>query len=208
MSTSGIINIALAVAVVALAVALLLSRGKNETPSQTDKPASGEWQKITPAEMEENPFSIFRESMALSVGSAENMNSMTIGWGGLGILWRKPVVTVYVEQRRFTKHLMDENEYFTVTAFENEEQYRKALQYLGTASGRDEDKMVGSGLTVKFTDNGAPYFDEGRVVIECRKIYESEFSPAGFGDIPTQVYSNRPLHTEYVGEIVNVWVKN
>lgn len=207
MNSSNIINIVLAVAVAALAVALLC-KGNRQKDSVSELSSSVEWQKITPAEMQENPFSIFREAMALSVGDAENMNSMTIGWGGLGILWRKPVVTVYVEQRRFTKHLMDENEYFTITGFENEELYRKALQYLGTISGRDEDKMKGSGLSVKFTDNGAPYFDEGRIVIECRKIYESEFNPAGFGDIPTQVYSDRPLHTEYIGEIVNIWVKN
>ena len=164
-----------------------------------------EWRKIDPKEIRDNPIDLMRSAMALTVGTEDKMNSMTIGWGGLGVLWQKPVVTVYVEKRRYTHQFMEDNEYFTVEAFSRD--YDKVLKYLGTVSGRDEDKIKGSGLTVRFTDNGTPAFEEGRLIIECRKIYGSPFNPDGFGDVPKKVYSDRPLHSVYVGEIVNAWIK-
>lgn len=169
------------------------------------EPAAKTWRQIEPWQLRDNPVNLFEDAMALTVGTGDSINSMTIGWGGLGVLWRKPVVTVYVEERRFTKHLMDQNDYFTIEAFSDD--YAHVLQYLGTASGRDEDKIKGSGLTLKLTPLGTPAFEEGRLIIECRKIYEAPFQPNGFGDVPQQVYSNRPLHTVYIGEIVHVWTK-
>ena len=166
-----------------------------------------EWQKVDPAELRINPFTLFTDAMALTVGTKDKMNSMTIGWGGLGVLWGKdrPVVTVYVEKRRYTHQFMEDNDYFTVEAFDRD--YDKALQYLGTVSGRDEDKIKGSGLTLKMTDLGTPAFEEGNLILECRKIYGAPFNPDGFGDVPKEVYSDRPLHSIYIGEIVNAYIK-
>lgn len=167
-----------------------------------------EWRKVAPAELRVNPFTVFTDAMALTVGTKDKMNSMTIGWGGLGILWGKdrPVVTVYVEKRRYTHQFMEENEYFTIEAFDKD--YDSALKYLGTVSGRDEDKIKGCGLTLKMTDLGTPAFEEGKLILECRKIYGAPFDPAGFGDVPKDVYKDRPLHSIYIGEIVNAYVKN
>jgi nitroreductase/flavin reductase (DIM6/NTAB) family NADH-FMN oxidoreductase RutF len=166
-----------------------------------------EWKQMDVKRFRENPFNFFSNALALTVGTKEKMNSMTIGWGGLGVLWgrERPVVTVYVEKRRYTHSFMEENEYFTVEAFGPEQQ--KVLEYLGHVSGRDEDKIKGSGLTVKFTDLGTPMFDEGRLVLECKKLYGAPFNPEGFGELAKEEYSKRPLHSVYIGEIVNAWIK-
>jgi nitroreductase/flavin reductase (DIM6/NTAB) family NADH-FMN oxidoreductase RutF len=166
-----------------------------------------EWKQMDVKRFRENPFDFFSNALALTVGTKEKMNSMTIGWGGLGVLWgrERPVVTVYVEKRRYTHSFMEENEYFTVEAFGPEQQ--KVLEYLGHVSGRDEDKIKGSGLTVKFTDLGTPMFDEGRLVLECKKLYGAPFNPEGFGELAKEEYSKRPLHSVYIGEIVNAWIK-
>jgi flavin reductase (DIM6/NTAB) family NADH-FMN oxidoreductase RutF len=166
-----------------------------------------EWKPMDVKRFRENPFDFFSNALALTVGTKEKMNSMTIGWGGLGVLWghERPVVTVYVEKRRYTHSFMEENEYFTVEAFGPEQQ--KVLEYLGHVSGRDEDKIKGSGLTVKFTDLGTPMFDEGRLVLECKKLYGAPFNPEGFGELAKEEYSKRPLHSVYIGEIVNAWIK-
>ncbi len=173
----------------------------------TVTPKPKEWQRIDPTELHENPFTLFNDALALSVGNKEKMNAMTIGWGGLGVLWGmgRPVITVYVGEGRYTHNFMEENDYFTVTAFTHE--YDKVLDYLGTVSGRDEDKMKGSGLTVKFTELGNPTFDEGRLILECKKLYGAPFNPAGFGELAKKQYSDRPLHSIYIGEIVNMWIK-
>ncbi|MCD8318510.1 MAG: nitroreductase family protein, partial [Paraprevotella sp.] len=165
------------------------------------------WKKIDPHDLQENPFSFFSNVLALSVGNKEKMNVMTIGWGGLGVLWGKdrPVITVYVEKRRYTHEFMENNDYFVVTAFTKE--YDPVLHYFGTVSGRDEDKVKKSKLTLKFTALGNPMFDEGRLVLECKKLYGAPFNPAGFGELAKEEYSHRPLHSVYIGEIVNAWVK-
>ena len=67
--------------------------------------------------------------------------------------------------------------------------------------------MKGSGLTVEFTELGNPIFEEGRLVLECKKLYGAPFDPNGFGDVAKKEYSNRPLHSVYIGEIVNAWIK-
>lgn len=170
-------------------------------------PEVKEWKEIVPKELRENPFDLFSHALALNVGNKDKMNSMTIGWGGLGVLWgrERPVITVYVEKRRYTHSFMEENEYFTVEAFDKD--YDSVLKYLGTVSGRDEDKVKGSGLTVRFTELGNPLFEEGRLVLECKKLYGAPFNPEGFGELARQEYSNRPLHSIYIGEIVNAWIK-
>lgn len=172
------------------------------------QPTAPQWRKVDPLELRVSPFSLFTDAMALTAGQGgQGANSMAIGWGGLGILWgKRPVVTVYVEQRRHTLSVMNQNDYFTVEAFP--EQYRDVLwNYLGKVSGRDEDKIKGSGLTLRLTELGTPAFEEGRLILECRKIYAAPFNPDGFGDVPREVYANRPLHTVFIGEIVNAWVK-
>lgn len=173
------------------------------TPSS---PTANKWEKVTPQSLKENPFTLFKDEwMLLAAGKKGNMNAMTIGWGNLGTLWGSPVVTVYVEKSRYTHSFMERNEYFTVTAFP--EQHREALKYMGTHSGRDGDKIKAAKLTTEFTDLGNPIFEEGRLVIECKKIYGAPFDPTGFGEKGKEVYKNRQLHSVYVGEIVNVWIK-
>ena len=41
------------------------------------------------------------------------VNTMTIGWGTLGIEWRKPIFIAFVRENRFTRFQLDENGEFT-----------------------------------------------------------------------------------------------
>lgn len=180
--------------------------GVNPAVDKDSKTASATWEKIDIIkEWRENPFDFFTNALALASGKQGDMNVMTIGWGGLGVLWgwKRPVVTVYVREDRYTYNYMEKNDYFTVTAFTPD--YEKTLKYLGSTSGRDEDKVKGSGLTVKFTDLGNPVFEEGRLVLECKKLYGAPFNPEGFGEFAKKEYSTHALHDIYIGEIVNAW---
>lgn len=145
--------------------------------------------------------------MALATGREGDMNAMTIAWGGLGELWKRPVVTVYVSSSRYTHGFMERNPYFTVTAFP--ESKRDALTYLGTHSGRDDpDKVAHAGLTAEYTDLGNPIFKEGDLAIECRTIYRAPFHYDSIAPDVRKFYDNGTgIHTMYVGEIVNVWKK-
>lgn len=191
---------------IALAAILIVAMGSR---AMGQSMADQGWQKIDAKDIADNPVTLFGKTwMALAAGGPEAMNAMTIGWGGLGTLWglNNAAVTVYVEKTRYTHEYMDNNEYFTLTAFP--EDCRDALLYLGSHSGRDEDKIAKSGLTAIFTENGNPAFAEGRLVLECRKIYHAPFDPEGMGERVKKTYSgDRPVHTIFIGEVVNVWVK-
>lgn len=166
------------------------------------------WQEITPREIEGNPVKMFGDEwFELAAGKEGDMNLMTIAWGNLGELWNKPVVTVYVSTSRYTYEFMEKNDYFTITHFPAA--LREKLQYLGTASGRDEDKVKGSGLTVEFTSLGNPIFAEADLAIECKKIYAEQFKADLMPLEQREWYTERGLgiHVAYVGEIVNVWKK-
>lgn len=216
MNKSQILNCVLLVIVAALAVYIVLSNrsqvGALQTAAvQTDSAAaSGSWKEIKPEELK-NPVTLFSADwMALAAGKKGDMNAMTVGWGTLGVLWSKPVVTVYVRETRYTNELMKRNEYFTLTAFP--ENRRSALEYIGSHSGRNEkDKLQKAGLTPEFTALGNPLFKEANLALECRIIYKETLKKDLILSQEAKACcyegDEKAMHVMYVGEIVHVWKK-
>lgn len=156
----------------------------------------------------ENGFNWFRHALLLAAGNEQQSNAMTIGWGGIGTLWRKTAVTVYVAEKRYTKQFMDNAQYFTVMAFTDRKE--EILEYMGTKSGRDGDKAKALNLHTAYTQNGTPYYIEADMVIECRTMYAAPFDPQYFRDeVPRNMYAHFPagFHTMYIGEVVGAWKK-
>lgn len=154
-----------------------------------------------------NPFhKIGKEWMLITAGDETKANTMTASWGGLGVMWGKNVVFIVVRQTRYTKQFIDAGDTFSLTFLD--ENYRSALNYLGTASGRDEDKIAKAGLTLQF-DNHTPYFSEGNLVLTCKKLSATPITPEQFLDdtIEEKWYKDGNLHTLYIGEITNVLSK-
>ena len=121
----------------------------------------------------ENGFQWFHDAELLAAGDKEKSNAMTIGWGGIGTLWGRTALTVYVAEKRYTKEFMDKAEYFTVMAFDVKDS--KVLNYMGTKSGRDGDKAQALGLHTAYTANGTPYYTEATMVIACKIMYAAPF---------------------------------
>ena len=168
----------------------------------------GTWQEIAPTEIELNPIRMIDQDwLEVSAGKKGNMNLMTISWGSIGELWGKPVFIVYVSTSRYTHRFMEENDYFTVTHFPAS--MKDKLSYLGTVSGRDEDKVAGAGLTVEFTDLGNPIYAEADLAIECKKLYGQQFDADLLPAEQREWYerSGLGIHYMYIGEIVHVWKK-
>ncbi len=136
--------------------------------------------------------------------AAGKYNSMTVGWGSLGVMWGKPFAQIVVRPSRYTLEFIGRHETFTLCAFPAK--YRDALMHLGTKSGRDEDKIAAAGLTPEAsTCVAAPSFAEAELAIECRKIYWDNFKPANFLD--PDIGKNYPLkdyHRVFYGEILAV----
>ncbi|HEX7410914.1 MAG TPA: flavin reductase [Bacteroidales bacterium] len=158
---------------------------------------------ISPTLITDNPFQLIdKEWMLITAGKLESFNTMTASWGGFGILWNKPVVFCFVRPVRYTYQFMEKSDFFTATFFDRK--YRKALDFCGANSGRDMDKMAATGLKPLASPNGSVYFEQARLVLECRKLYFSDIDPEHFL-VPAinKNYPNADYHRMYIGEIVS-----
>ena len=159
-----------------------------------------------PKDFGENAFSYFTGAPILIAGDKAASNAMTIGWGAMGNVWsQEPAVTVYVKETRFTHEFMEKSTRFCVMGFDDP----KIADYMGSHSGRDGDKAKALGLTIAYTPNGTPYYQEATLVIECETMYGAPFQPSGFrSDAPRRFYQRSPgLHSMYIGRVVGAWRK-
>lgn len=166
---------------------------------------------ITVSELNINPITeISKGWMLLTAGTeAEGFNTMTCSWGHIGSIWGHgggaATAICYVRPQRYTKEFVDREPLYTLSFFP--EGYKKQLAYLGSHSGRDEDKVAKVGLTPVFGE-GFPYFAEAKLVLVCRKLYRAPMVEEGFLDktVLEDNYPQRDLHTMYIGEIVKILV--
>lgn len=152
-----------------------------------------------------NPVNQFDKKWALvTAGDASGVNTMTISWGAVGELWGKSVTFTFIRPQRYTKQFIDRQQTYSVCFFD--EAYREELSYLGRVSGKDEDKIRNSGLTVAFVD-GTPYFEQAQTVLICKKLYSQKLEKAAFlaPEIPQKVYAGDDYHTMYISEILSLY---
>lgn len=165
------------------------------------------YRQIAPDKIPGNIIKMLSEDwMLITAGTKDKFNMMTASWGGMGVLYGKPVMTCYINPARYTYQLMEKGDTYTLTFYT--EAYREALQYCGTASGRDTDKVKGSGLTPVTTPDGSQAFAEAWLIIECRKLVAQSITPEGISnEAVKEQWAGKQLHKMYIGEIVHVWVK-
>lgn len=152
------------------------------------------------------PFHLLDKEWALlTAGEKEKFNSMTISWGGMGTMWGKPVVTVYVKPIRYTYEFMEKSEYFTISFYD--EAYHKDLGIMGSKSGRNMDKVAETKLTPDFLEKGISY-QEAKLTLICKKIYFQDLEMKHIQNIPEQdlerYYKTEPIHRMYMGEVVDI----
>ena len=165
------------------------------------------FKEITPYDMDENAIDLIgRQWMLVTAGNIKSFNTMTAAWGGIGFLWNVPVSYIFIRPQRYTYEFTEKNQYFTLSFFDKE--YKQALIYCGTKSGRDVDKMKETGLIPITTKNGNITFEQARLVIECEKIYYDDSKPEYFFDKSIDKnYPGKDYHRMYIGKIVNCLVK-
>lgn len=163
-------------------------------------------------ELSMNPFSMIGEDwMLITAGTKETgYNTMTASWGHLGSIWGhgggKATAVIYVRPQRYTKEFIDREPLFTLTFFDK--QYRNALGYLGSHSGRDGDKIAHVGLTPVF-DDGITYFEEAKLTLVCRKLYQAPLLEENFlsREVVQEQYPRRDFHDMYIAQIESVLVE-
>lgn len=168
---------------------------------------------INPKDIKENPIKLFGDDWAVvAAGTKNDFNELTVSWGALGDAWwdNMPIAIIFVSATRYTQSYLEKHETFSINIFPKE--YKKALAYIGSHSGRNEDKVAATGLKVEFTKDETPIFPESKLIIECRKVYShdldrNKFSESLIGNYAQKKFLGVIPHTVYFGEIINCWIK-
>lgn len=165
------------------------------------------FREISAKEITENIFKLIGDDWALVTGGTEeNFNTMTISWGGAGIMWGKPCAFTFIRPQRYTFEFMENSEYYTMSFFD--EKYRDALKFCGSKSGRDYNKAKETGLTPAFTENGAVYFEEAKLVLVCKKMYAQSLNEDSITDGDgVKKWYNDDYHKMYISEITKTLIK-
>ena len=145
------------------------------------------------------------------------VNTMTIGWGHIGIEWGKPIFVAYVRESRHTYKMLEGNGEFTVN-IPLEAVDKTILGYCGTRSARDTDKIADMGLILEEPDQiSVPGIRQLPLTLECKVIYKQKQDlsaiPADLLDkyYPQDVTDpdsgrNRDRHVAYYGEILASYI--
>lgn len=158
-----------------------------------------------------------KKGILLTTKSGNKVNTMTIGWGTIGIEWGRPVFVAYVRVGRHTRHMLDESGEFTVNIPYGEFD-SKILGFCGTRSGRDTDKIAE--LVLELVDStvvSVPGIRQLPLTLECKVLSQkvqnipmlpenirNRYYPAGVDS--SNPGSNEDFHIAYYGEIVNAYM--
>lgn len=154
-----------------------------------------------------------KKGILLTTKAGDQINTMTIGWGKIGIEWNKPVFIAYVRGSRYTRQMLEKHGEFTVNVPVGDVD-SGILTYCGRNSGRDVDKIRKLGLTTVESDKiSVPGIRELPLTLECKVIYKQK---QDLSALPQNVIDRfypetdaedvRDCHIAYYGEIVNAYM--
>ena len=130
---------------------------------------------------------------------------MSIAWGAVGIEWNKLVFMALVRHSRHTHGMMGGE--FTVN-IAVDGSASEIINYCGTKSGRDTDKIADMGLTlVDGREVDVPAIKELPMTLECRIIYRQDQDENAIPDsIKKRMYPKSDYHTVFFGEIIAAYI--
>lgn len=152
------------------------------------------------------------KGILLTTAAGEQVNTMIIGWGQVGVVWSKPVFQVLVRESRHTKTLLDKNGEFTVNIPLGQID-KDIVAVCGTKSGRDLDKIKELGLTLEPGETvSVPGIRELPLTLECKVIYRQAQDPDAIDKECFQrfyaegTHNEGDYHTVYYGEITGAYI--
>ena len=141
------------------------------------------------------------------------VNTMTIGWGTLGVEWGKPIFTVFVRQSCHTKKLLDKNGEFTINVPLKGVDRKAILGFCGSKSGRDVDKIKEMDLHLEEPDViSVPGIKEFPITLECKVVYKQDQDLSAIAEDKRLRYyapgtaNDGDYHTAYYGEVLAAYI--
>lgn len=135
------------------------------------------------------------EGIFLNTNFEGEYNTMTIGWGLMGICWGKPIISIAVRFSRHTYDLIEKSGEFTLSIPKNIVM-KKELAICGTKSGRDIDKFILCGFEKK------NIIDKCDLHIECEVVQKTAMDKNTIEEsIKNKYYKTDDYHMFYFGAI-------
>ena len=143
----------------------------------------------------------------LTVSHSGRDNTMTIGWGSLGVVWGKPIFSVLVRPSRYTFGLLEASGEFTVSVPLTD--MTKALAICGSQSGRDIDKFAAAGLQkLPGIKLATPVIAGAGLHYECKVVFSQPMDPTRLdAELGGTCYPCGDHHTIYYGLIEACWLE-
>ena len=153
-----------------------------------------------------------KKGILITTKADDQVNTMTIGWGHIGIEWSRPIFVAYVRETRYTREMLDKCGEFTINVPVGELE-SNILGFCGTKSGRDVNKIEALGLHLEESDViSVPGIKELPLTLECKVIYKQKQDlsaiPADILDryYPADETGFQDYHYVYYGQIVNAYL--
>ncbi|MDR0317885.1 MAG: flavin reductase [Lactococcus lactis] len=167
---------------------------------------------IEATDISENVFKLWgQDNTVITAGNESYFNSMTAAYGGFGIQFNLPSTWCFLRASRYTLDFIRGEQTYTMCWFDDD--YKDAVLYFGSMSGRDSDKMANNPLNSTSTPDGNIAYKEAKLILECKLMQITTVSPddfyyqkgkefvdAGFEDA-------QDYHKIVFGEITKVWKK-
>lgn len=170
------------------------------------------FEQIEISSLELNPFSTLKEdTFLITAANGGNWNTMTAAWGFFGVMWAKPTFGIVVRNSRHTYSFLEAANGFTCSFFSPD--YKKALQFCGSHSGRDTDKAEATGLKPVSLEGPEGIelvtFEQANLVFCCTKASRTDINPEDFIDPSImKQYPKKDYHRLYIGYIDQVLVQD
>jgi flavin reductase (DIM6/NTAB) family NADH-FMN oxidoreductase RutF len=169
--------------------------------------------KIPPFAYANEILHAIKSGVLLTTKAGDEINTMSISWGTMGIQWGLPIFTVFVRGCRHTSKLLDETGEFTVN-IPLEAVDKNIIKVCGTQSGRDVDKFHLLGLETEEPEIiSVPGVRQLPLTLECKVVYKQQQYPQCMTDPepPTHYPENSSdihadYHTAYYGQIVSAYI--
>ena len=137
----------------------------------------------------------------LTVKAGDALNTMTIGWATIGIVWRKPIFMVAIRDSRYTFGIMEKAEDFSVSV--PSVGMEEEIMYCGTKSGRHVDKYKECNLEIQYSQRiKTPIIKAPGIHFECKIVFKAPMDPALLIEEYQALYPEKDYHTLYFGEIL------
>lgn len=100
-------------------------------------------------------------------GASDNYNMMTVNWGGIGFLWNKPVLFIFIRPERYTFEFIEKYDYFSLSFLKDD--FSNVHEVCGMQSGRYINKIKETNLNPIITKMVVCYLKKAYSLLNAKK---------------------------------------